>query len=155
MRGKVIIAAAVVVALGLGGGGYWYFWMRPGEIAAAKAAPKKKLFAAIKPMVVGLSPSGKYGLASGTVYLQVGFQFETVHKKAIKDFASIKPAIRGHVMDLMLNLPLTVIHKKKIRTQMKQSVLDEVNKVIAANDPKAGKHSFDHIYITHFITQQG
>lgn len=153
MRGKIIIAAIVVAVLVVGGGGYWYFKMRPKEVATAKKAPKKKLFASIKPMVVGLSQKSNYGLTSGTTYLQIGFQFETVHKKAIKDFNSVKPAVRGHVMNLMLNLSPAVIHKKKARQKMKQSVLKEVNKVIANNDPKVGKHAFDHIYITNFVTQ--
>lgn len=155
MKTKVLIAVAVVVILAIGGGGYWYFKMRPKEVAAAKKAPKKKLFATLKPMVVGVSGNSQYGLSSGTTYLQIGFQFETVKKKSLSDFNSLKPAIRGHVMSLMLNAKPAILHKKQARQKMKQNVLAEVNKVIASNDPKAGKHAFDQIYITNFVTQSG
>ena len=153
MRTKILIAIALVVVLAIGGGGYWYFKIRPKEVAAAKKAPKKKLFASVKPMVVGISGGSKYGLSSGTTYLQIGFQFQTVKKKAIADFDNLKPAIRGHIMSLLLDAKPAILNHKQARNQMKKSVLKEVNKIIVSNDPKFGKHVFDQVYITNFVTQ--
>lgn len=158
MRGKliIIIAIVVVVLLAGGGAGYWYFMMRPSHTTAQKAKPpKKKLFVSLKPMVVSVEGQSQFGLSSGTTYLQIGFEFETVHQKALQAFNDLRPAIRGKVLTLLLNLSPDVLHQQDVRTKMKQKVLGVVNKTIADNEPDVGKQSFEQVYITNFVTQSG
>jgi len=159
MRGKliVIIAVAVVALLAAGGGAYYFLKVRrarPGAVAT-KLQPKKKLFVSLKPLVVSINKKGKLGLPDQSTYLQVGFQFETVHDKARTAFKDLRPAIRGNVLALLLNLSPEVLHSQAVRDRMKKHVLQTVNQTLYSNQPDVGHDAFDRVYVTRFVTQAG
>lgn len=159
MKGKliVIIAVGVVVLLAGGGGAYYFLKIRRSKPSAmaTKPQPKKKLFVSLKPLVVTIDQKGKFGLPIQATYLQVGFQFATVRDKARKAFKSLRPAIRGNVLSLLLNLSPDILREQSARDRMKKRVLRTVNDTIYRNQPNVGHDAFDQIYITRFVTQAG
>lgn len=155
-RKKILILIAVVVLLGLGGGAGYYFFLRPRLNPKEKtAASLVHLFASIDPMVVNVhAASDKFGLGGGSDgYLQVGFKLETGSKEVIKAFQKLRPAIRGNVLTLMLEVSPDVLTKSSARTALKNRILASVNRTLQKDAPKVGKKRFRRIYFTRFVTQ--
>lgn len=155
---RVIIPVAVgVVMLAAGAGAGMYFG---GHRAPHSSAPPPKnvhhavYFAAINPIVVSLSSQSSALLANvGSTYLQIGFQLESSNPKAKKTFKNLSPAIRGKVIALMLDASPTIIQSAKARDAIKAHVLADVNDILYTNDNTLGRHAFQHVYITDFVTQ--
>ncbi|MGN8158748.1 flagellar basal body-associated FliL family protein [Salinisphaera sp. RV14] len=157
MRKTVIIAASIVLLAILGGSGaYYYFVMDSAPSHVAKAPKPQPKFVALKPIVVNLQASNEssgnsYGSAS---YLQVGFKLATTNDKAVQAFKDMQPAIRGNVLDLLLEQPASVITSDAARKKMKAAVLKTVNQTIADQLDSAKKEpGFSKVYITRFVTQ--
>lgn len=153
----IIILVSVIVLLAGGGAAYYFLKMRSAKtsVATAQAKPRKKLFVSLKPLVVSIEEKGKFGMPSQSTYLQVGFQFETVHARALHAFKDLRPAIRGNVLALLLNVSPAVLHQQSARDKMKQNVLKAVNETLHENEPKVGQTAFGQVYITRFVTQAG
>lgn len=161
----IIIAACVVILAFVGGGAFYYFEMRPDPAAQAenKPAPKPQ-FVSLKPLVVNLrTPDQGQGqgqfpmrMSSGSTYLQVGFQFSTTDAGAISAFDDMRPAIRGNVLDLLLQQSADVITSHSKRQQMKDAVLKVVNQTVtSAGADNADGATFSKVYVTRFVTQPG
>ncbi len=114
------------------------------------AAPKKLQFASLQSMVVSLPDGSAYG---GSTYLQVSFKFATTSKKALQEFAAVKPAIRGQVLEFMLDQKSAILHSHDARNALKTNVLGLVNSVLSSNDPSLGDRPMQRVYITRFVTQ--
>lgn len=155
-RKKLLIITAVVILLAVGGGAGYFFYFRhllhPKHEAAGPAA---HLFASIAPMVVNVhEKSGQFGLGGGSDgYLQVGFKLETSSKKVIDTFEQLRPAVRGNVLTLMLEVSPDVLTKASARTALKNRILASVNHMLQKDVPALGKKRFRRIYFTRFVTQ--
>lgn len=152
----IIIIAAVGAVLAIGAGAtYWFMVARPEHAKAAAVKPKKALFVSLAPMVVNIQANGQFGLGGESTYLQIGFEFSTVRKHAIKAFKSIQPAIRGNVLALMLDASPEILVKKAARDRLRARVLALVNTMLVKSDHDIGAHPFSHAYLTNFVTQPG
>lgn len=157
MKGKllwIIIAMLVVMLLAGGGAAYWLLRFQKSAQAAVQPVPKK-VFVSLNPFVVSIQVPDKMGGPAAVTYLQIGFQFAAVHKRDVEAFKDLQPAIRGNVLALLLDLPPAILQQSKLRDQLKEKVLAEVNKTLANNRPELGKQAFTKVYITRFVTQAG
>ena len=158
-RKNLLILSAIVGLLILGGGAGYFFYLRPRFQHDGKDAKKGvvHLFASISPMVVNVhTPSGRFGLGGGSDgYLQVGFKLETNSGKVVDAFQRLRPAIRGNVLTLMLEVSPDVLTKTAARTALKNRVLASVNRTLRKDAPELGTHRFQRIYFTRFVTQSG
>lgn len=156
MRGKKvwIIIGAVVLLLLAGGGTYFFLASRNTGTATAAKKPTKHLFADLQNLLVNIHGQSQDGLvADPGMYLQLGFKLETTSAKTITDFKALLPAIRGNVLNLLLDASSDVVSHSSARNKMKQKVLGVVNQTLNQNDPALGKHPFTQIYLTNFVTQ--
>lgn len=142
----------VAVASGLS---IWFFVVRPDQVKARADKPKKMLFVSIRPVVVNVHSKGQFGLSTGPTYLQIGFELATTDAKALSIFKSIQPAIRGNVLDVLLNASPDVLDKQVARNKLRARVLALVNGMLAQHAKKGAHHAFSSVYITRFVTQPG
>lgn len=155
-RKKLLTITALVILLAAGSGAAYLFYFRhllyPKH---ASARPTIHLFASIAPMVVNVhGQSRQFGLGGGSNgYLQVGFKLETSSKKVIAAFERLRPAIRGNVLTLMLEVSPDVLTKASARTALKNRILANVNRTLQKDAPALGKKRFRRIYFTRFVTQ--
>lgn len=157
MKGKLwLIIIPIMAVMLLAGGGAAYWFLR-GQLSAQAAVPPvpKKVFASLNPFVVSIQLPDKLGGPPAVTYLQIGFEFAAVHKEDVEAFKDLRPAIRGNVLALLLDLPPAILQQSKLREKMKQEVLEAVNKTLASNRPELGKQPFKKVYITRFVTQAG
>lgn len=151
MRKPLILIIALLIVLSIAGaGGYFYFYKAPSSKQTAKLN-----FVSVKPMVVSLQPAKGNAFASGSTYLQVGFELSTTDLQAVQEFKAMRPAVRGNILDLLLKQPQSVISNDGQREKMKTAVLGAVNSTIAGSHDSKNEHMFSKIYVTRFVTQGG
>lgn len=142
----------------VGGGAFYYSEMRPAPAQAENKPAPKPQFVSLKPIVVTLQTQdqGQMSMSSVSTYLQVGFQFSTTDAGAVSAFKAMRPAIRGNVLDLLLQQPAKVITSDTQRRQMKAAVLKVVNQTLSdSGSENADGGAFNKVYVTRFVTQPG
>lgn len=139
MPSKLIAAllGVVVVIVLLGGGGYYMLQKNGSGKTAEKAAPPPKpSFVSMKSFTIHVAgeKNGEFrGIGS---FIQIGFQLETTSATAVERFEARKPAVRGNVLSVLLEQPITILNDKDARKAMKASVLQVVNRTLSSADNK-------------------
>lgn len=123
----------------------------PVAASAAKAKPKKLLFAALPDITVSLPPQPG---ADATSYVTLSLKFSTTDPQVLIAFAEVEPIIKSAIITRLMNETAASLQDGNTRNDLIRGSLSMANMIIRqqGNLP-TDDQAFSAAYITNLVTQ--